>query len=132
MLVELGVLEQRYQAVREVLDGSTVTAVARRDGVARQTVHQAWGPSMIVWPLEREGFSPLPGRSSVYRALVRHGLVAAEKRRRKHSGYTRWERGRSALIDTAQLPAPRTGCASAQVTDPPTTAMATGRLSRRA
>jgi len=39
VLVELGVVEQRYQAVREVLDGSSVTAVARRYGVARQTVH---------------------------------------------------------------------------------------------
>ncbi len=38
MLVELGVVEQRYQAVLEVLnDGATVTDVARRNGVARQT-----------------------------------------------------------------------------------------------
>ena len=41
MLVELGVAEQRYRAVLEVLaDGSSVTAVARRYGVARQTVHE--------------------------------------------------------------------------------------------
>jgi transposase InsO family protein len=40
VLVELGLVEQRYQAVLEVLnDGATVTDVARRDGVARQTVH---------------------------------------------------------------------------------------------
>ena len=39
MLLELGVVEQRYQAVREVLDGAPVTVVARRFGVARQTVH---------------------------------------------------------------------------------------------
>jgi transposase InsO family protein len=40
MLVELGLVEQRYQAVLEVLnDGATVTDVARRYGVARQTVH---------------------------------------------------------------------------------------------
>jgi transposase InsO family protein len=40
MLVELGLVEQRYQAVVEVLnDGATVTDVARRYGVARQTVH---------------------------------------------------------------------------------------------
>ena len=39
MLVELGVVEQRYQAVLEVLnDGATVTDVARRFGVSRQTV----------------------------------------------------------------------------------------------
>jgi transposase-like protein len=39
MLVELDLVEQRYQAVLEVLnDGATVTDVARRYGV-RQTVH---------------------------------------------------------------------------------------------
>jgi transposase-like protein len=40
VLVELGVVEQRYQAVREVLDGASVTEVARRYGVVRQTVHE--------------------------------------------------------------------------------------------
>lgn len=40
MLVELRLVEQRYQAVLEVLNGgATVTDVARRYGVARQTVH---------------------------------------------------------------------------------------------
>ena len=40
MLVELGLVEQRYRAVLEVLDdGATVVEVARRYGVARQTVH---------------------------------------------------------------------------------------------
>jgi transposase len=39
LLVELGVVEQRYQAVLEVLGGATVVDVARRYGVARQTVH---------------------------------------------------------------------------------------------
>ena len=39
MLVELNVVEQRYQAVLEVInDGATVTDVARRNGVSRQTV----------------------------------------------------------------------------------------------
>ena len=37
--MELGVVEQRYQAVLEVLGGASVTDVARRYGVARQTVH---------------------------------------------------------------------------------------------
>jgi len=40
VLLELAVVEQRYQAVREVLDGAPVTVVARRFGVARQTVHE--------------------------------------------------------------------------------------------
>jgi transposase InsO family protein len=140
VLVELGVAEQRYRAVLEVLDeGASVTDVARRYGVARQTVHgwlrryagdgglaglvdrssrpescphqmsavvearviglrrehPAWGPSRIVWQLERAGTEPLPGRSSVYRALVRHGLVEAKKRKRRREDYRRWERGRS-------------------------------------
>ena len=140
MLVELGVVEQRYRAVLEVLEeGLPVTEVARRHGVARQTVHEwlaryanegglggladrsprplscphqmppavearivglrrehpGWGPSRIRWELERAGTEPLPGRSAVYRALIRHGLVEAKKRRRRREDYRRWERGRA-------------------------------------
>ena len=40
MLRELNVVEQRYQAVLEVVDGIPVTEVAQRFGVARQTVHR--------------------------------------------------------------------------------------------
>ncbi len=41
MLVELGLVEQRYQAVLEVLnDGAKVTDVARRYGVSRQAGHE--------------------------------------------------------------------------------------------
>jgi transposase-like protein len=39
MLTELSVVEQRYEAVREVLDGANVTDVATRYGVDRRTVH---------------------------------------------------------------------------------------------
>jgi transposase len=39
MLVELRLVEQRYQAVLEVLEGAAVVDVALRFGVARQTVH---------------------------------------------------------------------------------------------
>ena len=40
-MVELGVVEQRYQAVLEVInDGVSVVDVARRHGVVRQTVHE--------------------------------------------------------------------------------------------
>ena len=39
MLWELRVSELRYRAVLEVLDGATVTSVARRFGVSRGTVH---------------------------------------------------------------------------------------------
>ncbi len=139
MLVELGVVEQRYRAVLEVLEGASVTDVAQRYGVARQTVHEwlrryardgglggladrtstpqscphqmpavveasvvamrrahpAWGPTTIVWHLQRDGVEPLPSRSAVYRALLRHDLVEGKQRRRKREDYRRWQRGRS-------------------------------------
>jgi transposase InsO family protein len=138
MLWELQVSEQRYRAVQEVLDGASVTAVARRFTVSRQTVHAwlnryaadgglaglgdrssrphgcphqmrptvearildirrahpIWGADRIGYQLEKDGISPLPGRSSIYRALLRHGLVQAEQRRRRRADYRRWERGR--------------------------------------
>ena len=40
MLVELSMVEQRYDAVREVLDGATVTDVAIRYGIDRKTLHR--------------------------------------------------------------------------------------------
>ena len=40
MLRELNVVEQRYQAVLEVLDDIPVTEVAERFGVTRQMVHR--------------------------------------------------------------------------------------------
>src|SRR4051794_10294739 len=139
MLVELGVVEQRYRAVLEVLDGLSVTDVARRYGVSRQTVHSwlrryaadgglanladrpsrphacphqmsaqveakvlairdlspAWGPSRIRYQLEREGVAPVPGRSGVYRALVRNGRIDPVRRRRRRGDYRRWERSRA-------------------------------------
>ena len=47
------------------------------------------------WELERAGVAPLPGRSAVYRALIRHGLVEPKKRKRRREDYRRWERGRA-------------------------------------
>ncbi len=118
MLVELGLVDQRLKAVHEVLDGATVTDVAKRNGMTRQTVHTwlrryansgiaglvnknskpescphqmtpvvearivgmrrthpGWGPRTIRTHLDREGVTPLPGRSSICRALVRHRLI---------------------------------------------------------
>jgi hypothetical protein len=46
-LAELSMLEQRYLAVREVLDtGATVSDVASRYGVDRRTLQQYWAKSM--------------------------------------------------------------------------------------
>ena len=51
MLVELGLVEQRYRAVLEVLDdGATVVDVARRYGVARQTVHNLLNACSVTPP----------------------------------------------------------------------------------
>jgi len=139
VLVEFGVVEQRYQAVLAVLnDGVPITEVAARFGVTRQSVHRwlkkyaargmagladgsnvpgscphqmaavvearivamrvehpGWGPRTIGHWLEREGVDPVPGRSSIYRCLVRHGLITPQARRRKKADYIRWERARS-------------------------------------
>ena len=64
---------------------------ARVIGLRRE--HPAWAPSRIVWQLERAGTVPLPGWSSVYRALVRHGLVEAKKRKRRREDYRRGNAG---------------------------------------
>ncbi len=55
-------------------------------------IHDEWGPIRIRHALAREGVTPLPGRSSIYRALVRAGLIAARRRRRRKADYRRWER----------------------------------------
>ena len=138
VLVELGLVEQRLRAVLEVLEsGSTVSDVARRYGVGRQTVHRwlrryaehgvngladqgkhpdtcphqmppkiearilelrrihpGWGPRTILNRLIREGIDPVPSRSSIYRALVRHKLISPTPRKRAASDYKRWERTR--------------------------------------
>ena len=54
-----------------------------------------WGPRTLLFGLEARGVVPLPGRSSVYRCLVRHGLIVPQARRRKRSDYRRWERSRA-------------------------------------
>jgi transposase InsO family protein len=138
VLVELKLVEQRYRAVIDVLDGMSVTDVARRNKVSRQTVHTwlrryaaggmaaladksskpescphqmpavvearvvelrrahpRWGPRSIRTQLAKDGFSPPPGRSSIYRTLVRHHLLEPTARKRSRADYKRWERSRS-------------------------------------
>ena len=143
MLRELKVVEQRYQAVLQVLDGIPVTEVAERFGVARQTVHRwvaryrdggiggladrshapkehpwrisaeveavicdlrgshrRWGPRRLVFELAKRGHPDI-SRSTVYRVLVRHGLLQPVPRRRRRDQYRRWER--SAAMELWQL-----------------------------
>jgi transposase InsO family protein len=137
-LVEIGVVDQRYQAVMAVLqDGWKVSEVAEHVGVARQTVHRwiarhhaggvlaladgshrphscshqinpelealiceirrkhpGWGPRRILHELGRHAIDPLPGRSSIYRCLKRHNLIALRRRKKRRDEFRRFERDR--------------------------------------
>ena len=53
--------------------------------------HPRWGPRTLVFELERRGGGRV-SRSTVYRALVRNGLIEPARRRRSRSSYRRWER----------------------------------------
>jgi transposase InsO family protein len=55
-------------------------------------IHDEWGPIRIRHALAREEVAPLPGRSSICRALLRAGLIQARRRRRRKADYRRWER----------------------------------------
>jgi transposase InsO family protein len=134
MLWELSVSELRYRAVLEVQAGVSVTEVAGRYGVSRQSghtwlrrygaegpsglvdrshrprghpgrvdpvveaaicelrrQHRRWGPRRLVFELDRRGVGVL-SRSTVYRSLVRNGLIEPTSRRRRRDQYRRWER----------------------------------------
>jgi transposase InsO family protein len=62
--------------------------------VAMRRKHPAWGPRTISHYLACEDPEAAPSRSAVYRALVRHGLVEAQRQRRHAADYRRWERSR--------------------------------------
>ena len=133
MLWELSVTEQRYRAVLEVGLGVSVTEVAKRYGVSRQSVHTwlvryrqegiagledrshqvrnhpwripaeaeelicelrrghlKWGPRRLVFEVGRRDQQVT--RSTVYRTLVRNGLIEPKPRKRRRQDYKRWER----------------------------------------
>jgi transposase InsO family protein len=54
--------------------------------------HPRWGPLRLAHELGRAGVSPVPSRMSVYRVLVRHGLIEPQLRKRPRDSYMRWER----------------------------------------
>ena len=54
--------------------------------------HPRWGPRRLVHELGRSGMEPVPSRMTVYRILVRHGLVEPRRRGRRREDYKRWER----------------------------------------
>ncbi len=84
-LVEIGVMEQRYEAVRAVQDGWKVTEVAERLGVSRQSVHR-W-----IVRYEQGGLPALADRS--HRPEACSHQIAAELEaiiceiRRQHPGW---------------------------------------------
>lgn len=57
-----------------------------------RTAHSSWGPRRLVFELAKRGVAPLPSESSVYRALVRLGLIDPARRRRRDRKFKRWER----------------------------------------
>jgi transposase InsO family protein len=74
----------------EITPGTpTATSPRPRDG---GRAHPGWGPRTIAYQLARKGSDPLPGRSSIYRCLVRHRLVEPGVRKRRRQDYKRWER----------------------------------------
>jgi transposase len=86
LLVELSVMEQRYQAVLAVLqDGWRVVEVARRLGVSRQSVH-TW-----ITRYERGGLASLADRSHRPASCPHQISPEAEARicevRRQHPGW---------------------------------------------
>jgi transposase InsO family protein len=53
--------------------------------------HPRWGPKRLVFEMGRRGFGVVT-RSTVYRVLVRNGLIEPRSRRRRRSDYRSWER----------------------------------------
>ena len=56
--------------------------------------HPGWGQRRLAHELARAGVDPPPGLTSIYRALVRNGLIQPRARQRAKASYRRWERAR--------------------------------------
>lgn len=62
--------------------------------------HPRWGPTGLHFELARRGAEPLPGQTSIYRALIRNQLIEAATQRRRRTEYRRrsatgrWSSGR--------------------------------------
>ena len=57
-----------------------------------RSAHPRWGPRRLQYELGKARVAPVPSRSTVYRVLVRRGLVPARKRKRRRQDYKRWQR----------------------------------------
>lgn len=92
---EGGIANLADRSSRPVSCPHQMPAVVEVRVLAIRKEHPGWGPSGIAHQLVREGVDPVPGRSSIHRALVRHQVIDPTKRRRRRADYRRWERGRS-------------------------------------
>ena len=54
--------------------------------------HPRWGPRRLQFELGKANVTPAPSRSTVYRVLVRRGLVPARQRKRRRQDCKRWQR----------------------------------------
>jgi transposase InsO family protein len=62
--------------------------------VELRRAHPGWGPRRLGHELVRRQVTPLPSRATIYRALVRNGLVEPHARRRRKTAWRRWQRER--------------------------------------
>jgi transposase InsO family protein len=75
----------RYQPRQ--LDAGTEALICQLRGT-----HPRWGPRRLAYELGKANVSPVPSRSTIYRVLVRRGLVPARKRKRRRQDHKRWQR----------------------------------------
>jgi len=54
--------------------------------------HPRWGPARLAFELGKRDITPVPSEATLYKVLVRNGLIAPGQRRRPASSYIRWER----------------------------------------
>ena len=55
--------------------------------------HPRWGPARLAFELGKRDITLVPSETTLYRVLVRNGLIALGQHRRPASSYIRWERG---------------------------------------
>ena len=88
----LDALADRSHRPRRCPHQMPATVEARLCELGRR--HPHWGQRRLAHELVREGVDPPPGLTSIYRALVRNGLIQPKARQRRKASYRRWERAR--------------------------------------
>ncbi len=54
--------------------------------------HPRWGPARLAFELSGRGVAAVPSQATLYRILVRNGLITPGRRGRARASYLRWER----------------------------------------